>query len=134
MMEVANQVTSLMYRVMFYLLWTTAPLQLIKYTRRYKEDFDLQDAEYDTWLRVHHRDHLRVTTQPDTGNFYICQNLTSYTNSQWNTWSPSMDLLNVPVPKTSWTKTMTIGKACVLKSAECLKALQEKETIKRYGG
>ena len=42
-----------------------------------------------------------------------------------------MDLLNVPVPKTPRTKTMTTGKQRVLTSAECLKALQEKESEKK---
>ena len=41
--------------------------------------------------------------------------------------SPLMELLNVPVAKTSRPKTMNTGKARVLTSAECLKALQEKE-------
>jgi len=40
-----------------------------------------------------------------------------------------MNLLNVPVPKAS--RTMSTGKARVLTSAECLKALQEKENEKR---
>jgi len=38
-----------------------------KYARRCEEGLDLPDAEYNAWLRVHHPDHLRVTTQQDTG-------------------------------------------------------------------
>ena len=44
--------------------------------------------------------------------------------------TPSSELLNVPVtnkPK----KQVNTGRACVLTSAECLKALQEKENIKQ---
>ena len=41
-----------------------------------------------------------------------------------------MDLLDVPVPKTSRSKTMTTDKAHALTSAGCLKALQEKESKK----
>ena len=37
----------------------------------------------------------------------------------------------MPVPKTSRTKTMSTGKARILTSAECLKALQEKENGKK---
>jgi len=38
-----------------------------------------------------------------------------------------MELLNVPVAKTSWPKSANTGKAHVLTSAECLKALKEKK-------
>ena len=45
--------------------------------------------------------------------------------------SPLVNLLNIPVPKTSQCGTMKTGKARVLTSAECLKALLEKENEKK---
>ena len=48
-MEVANEVTNLMYQVMFCLPWTVKATvdQEWKYARRYEEGFNLPDAEYD---------------------------------------------------------------------------------------
>ena len=45
--------------------------------------------------------------------------------------SPLMELLNMPVAKTSQPKPMNTGEACVVTSADCLKALQEKENEKK---
>jgi len=57
---------------------TFAVEQEQKYALRYEEGFDLPDPQYDAWLRVHHPDHLRVTTQQDTGGG---NNPTSHGNS-----------------------------------------------------
>ena len=116
-----------MYRVMFCLLWTKAPLQLIK-NESTPIGMSLSDAEYDAWLRVHHPYHLRVTTQQDTGGGNTptsVGNSAAASAANGTQRSPLMDLLYVSVPKTSRTKTMTTGKARVLTSAECL---QEKES------
>ncbi|XP_065910921.1 putative uncharacterized protein DDB_G0290989 [Dysidea avara] len=112
-----------------------------KYARRYEEGFDLPDAQYEAWLKVNHPDHLRGTAQQDTSggntptshrNSGACSTQSAaILTANGAQRSPLMELLNVPVAKTSRPKTMNTGKARVLTSAECLKALQEKENEKK---
>jgi len=79
---------------------------------------------------------LRVTTQQNTdgGNTPTYDgNSAAESTANGTQQLPLMDLLNVPVLKTSRTKTMNTGKVHALTSAECLKVLQEKESEKRKG-
>ena len=131
--------------------------QELKYARRYEEGYDLPDKHYETWLKINHPESPKAdSTQqvpslsgnispspknqngPQTGS---ADNATSRSEcpspaSVISNKSPAVvqrsplsQLLNIPVadkPK----KKVTTGKACVLTSAECLKALQDKENEK----
>jgi len=116
-----------------------------KYLRRYEEGYDLPDPRYEEWLRLNHpeathsnveRTAVSISTAQDTSEATstrsptICPASYSSENEALAKRSPFSDLLNstsVEKPKLK----VTTGKARVLTSAECLKALQEKENEKR---
>ena len=109
-----------------------------KYVHRFEERFDPPDEQYEAWLRVKHPEQLRAgaiqhgANTPTMKSLYLEVSPTHSTAKSTTTpqRSPLIDLLNVPVPKISQPRTMKTGKAQVLTSAECLKALQEKENEK----
>jgi len=116
-----------------------------KYARRYEEGYDLPDAQYEKWLEMSHpevvnRSPCSDSQQPFASLISTPQAPTSTRNTSVESVSsstekvvvqrsPLSDLLNVPTANKPKVK-VTTGKARVLTSAECLKALQDKENEK----
>jgi len=109
-----------------------------KYARRFTEGFDLLDEQYEAWLRVNHPEQLKAGATKYGSNTVTKKSSSVEVSPTQSTAksiapqrSPLVNLLNIPVPKTSQRGTMKTGKARVLTSAECLKAYKRKKMRKR---
>ena len=131
--------------------------QEVKYACRYEEGYDLPDKHYEAWVKINHPQSPKAGSTQQVPSLSGNKSLSPknpngpYSGSADNTASlsecpspasvvsnkspavvqrsPLSQLLNIPVankPK----KKVTTGKARVLTSAECLKALQDKENEK----
>ena len=132
--------------------------QELKYACRYEEGYDLPDKHYEAWLKINHpqspkagstqqvpslsasmslspknQNGLQADSTENAASLSKCPSpasVISNKNPAVVQRSPLSELLNIPVankPK----KKVTTGKERVLTSAECLKALQEKENEKK---
>ena len=98
-----------------------------KCARRFTEGFDLPDERYEAWQRVNHPKQLKAdatkygsnTVTKKSSSVEVSPTQSSARSTIAPQRSPLVNLLNIPVPKTSLLGTMKTGKARVLTSAEC---------------
>jgi len=127
--------------------------QELKYARRYEEGYDLPDEHYEAWLKINHPQSPKAgSTQqvpllsvsmsvspknqngPQAGSADNSASPVSVMSDKRPAvvqQSPLSELLNIPVANKPNNKKVTTGKARVLTSAECLRALLEKENGKK---
>ena len=106
-----------------------------KYARRFTEGFDLYDEQYEAWLRVNYPEQLKAdatkygsnTVTKKSSSVEVSPTQSTAKSTIASQRSPLVNLLNIPVPKTSQCGTMKTGKTRVLTSAECLEALKREK-------
>ena len=125
--------------------------QELKYACRYEEGYDLPDKHYEAWLKINHPQSPKAGSTQQVPSLSVSMSLSEnglqagladnavslskcpspapLMSNKGVQRSPLSELLNIPVANKPKMK-VTTGKARVLTSAECLKALQEKENEK----